>query len=206
MSTENPALTRAKARADRLRAEVSIVTVLAEYGYHVREDGGDHEQQFSCDLHGSGRDNKPSARVYPATNSWFCFACGRTRDVIQTTREKEGLEFWPAVKKLEVRFKLPPMPWAQDGVPDESETPVFSATAFAQDQVKYAENMTRVNTFLLRVTRERELSQGTLLGFWEAFDRIQYGMRQENWSDDMGSKAMGSLRQKILATLELENI
>lgn len=205
--SDTTALSRAKARADRLRAQVSIVTVLAEYGYHVREDGGEHEQQFSCDLHGSGRDTKPSARVYPATNSFHCFGCGRSRDVIQTVREKEGLEFWPAVKKLEQRFRLPPMPWAQDGSPDESaEAPVFSSTAFAQGQETYTETQTRLHTFLLRVTRERELPFATLAGMWEVYDRIQYGVRQEAWTDEIASKAMGSLRGKVLSALELESV
>lgn len=63
---------RAKQRADRIRSEVPIIRVLADYGYHVNPDGEDREQQFSCDLHGSGQDRKPSARVYPSTNSWYC--------------------------------------------------------------------------------------------------------------------------------------
>ena len=63
---------RAKAAADRIRETASILDVLAHYGYHVRDDGGHREQQFPCDLHGTGRDNKPSARVYPESNSWYC--------------------------------------------------------------------------------------------------------------------------------------
>lgn len=65
---------RAKQAADRIREHVPIVRVLAAYGYRVREEGGDREQQFSCDLHGDGRDSKPSARVYPASDSWYCIS------------------------------------------------------------------------------------------------------------------------------------
>ena len=63
---------RAKAAADRIREQVPILQVLASYGYRVRVDGGGREQQFSCDLHGTGQDNKPSARAYPDSASWYC--------------------------------------------------------------------------------------------------------------------------------------
>lgn len=66
-------MSRGKKRADRIRAEIPIQRVLADYGYNI--DGGyDGEQQFSCDLHGDGRDNKPSGRVYPSSGSWYCVA------------------------------------------------------------------------------------------------------------------------------------
>ena len=45
--------------------------LLSSFGYRVRADGGDREEQFQCDLHGDGRDNKPSARFYP-DNTWYC--------------------------------------------------------------------------------------------------------------------------------------
>lgn len=66
-------MSRARRRADRINEEVSILDVLASYGYqiHTAYDG---EQQFRCDLHGSGQDNKPSARVYPDSNSTYCIA------------------------------------------------------------------------------------------------------------------------------------
>jgi intein/homing endonuclease len=65
-------MSRAKQRADRIRQDIDIVQVLADYGYKVNPGGGDREQQFSCDLHGDGSDSKPSARVYPSSNSWYC--------------------------------------------------------------------------------------------------------------------------------------
>ncbi len=64
-------MSRSKQRADRIRAEVPILEVLATYGYRVTV-GGDREQQFQCDLHGDGKDGKPSARVYPDEGHWFC--------------------------------------------------------------------------------------------------------------------------------------
>ncbi len=109
---------RAKESADRIRSEVPIVEVLYEYGYQVHPDGGDREQQFSCDLHGDGADTKPSARVYPDSSSFHCFACGRSRDAITLVREKENVSFWGAVKWLEAKYNLEPLPWSG---PEEKE-------------------------------------------------------------------------------------
>lgn len=91
-------------RADRIKEQVPILDVLSKYGYDVH--GYNREQQFKCDLHGDGSDNAPSARVYPETGSWFCFACGKARDVISTVMEKEGLDFSSACRAIELKYGL----------------------------------------------------------------------------------------------------
>ena len=63
-------MSRLKERIARIREEIPIATVLAHYGYRVRDDGGEREQQFPCDLHGDGQDNTPSARAYD--DHWNC--------------------------------------------------------------------------------------------------------------------------------------
>lgn len=65
---------RSKQRVERIKKEIPIIAVLASFGYQVRSDGGDREQQFPCDLHGDGQDNKPSARVYPDSQQFYCVA------------------------------------------------------------------------------------------------------------------------------------
>ena len=60
-------------RVERIRNAIAITDLLSELGYHVQP--GDREQQFGCDLHGT-RDTKPSARVYPDSNSWYCVYTG----------------------------------------------------------------------------------------------------------------------------------
>jgi len=114
MST-NP---RNQRRIERIHEQVDILKLLGDYGYPVRPDM-DREQQFSCNMHGDGNDLKPSARVYPENNSWYCWACGKTRDAIETVREKEGLGFMEALKWLEGRFGLEPLPFRPFGVPTE---------------------------------------------------------------------------------------
>jgi hypothetical protein len=178
-------MSRAKQRADRIRSEVSILQVLSDYGYNVNPNGGDREQQFSCDLHGSGRDAKPSARMYPTSNSWYCWGCSRPRDAIQTCREKEGLEFWDAVKALEARYHLPPLPWADDAEPAESSISDHVRAILAEGATR-EDVVHQIKRRLEIATSERERPMVEVLKGWEDFDRALYGMEHEQWSDAKG--------------------
>ncbi len=164
-------MSRAKRSADRVREEIPIVRVLYDYGYTVDPRAEDHEQQFCCDLHGDGKDSKPSARVYPGGGQFFCFACGRSRDVISLVREKEGFEFWKAIKALESRYGLPPLPWD----PEEDSrplTPIQEVEESLKVRESSSQALQRVEKFLLGLTRERSLSAQKCAGLWEAHDRV----------------------------------
>ena len=164
-------MSRAKRSADRVREEIPIVRALYDYGYQVDPRAEDYEQQFCCDLHGDGKDSKPSARVYPGGGQFFCFACGRSRDIIGLVREKEGLDFWRAIKALESRYGLPPLPWD----PEEDArplTPIQEVEAALRPRETGEQALQRVGTFLLGLTRERSLSAQKCAGLWEAHDRV----------------------------------
>lgn len=194
-------MSRARQRADRIRSEINIVRVLADYGYNVHIDGGDREQQFPCDLHGDGLDNKPSARVYPESDSWYCWACGRSRDAIQTVREKEGLSFWEAIKLLETRYGLPALPWSDDEPrevnPEEEVRDTLDYHRTWEDDKK------RLHTLLETITEDRDLSMDTLLGLWEAYDRIRFMVDAKHavWEEKQGKVALEKLRQRIMQRL-----
>ena len=166
-------VSRAKQRADRIREEVSIVQVLADYGYMVDPAGEDREQQFSCDLHGDGRDTKPSARVYPVSASYYCFACGRSRDAIEIVREKEGLEFWESVRLLEKRYDLPSMPWAE-GDRDVGSRTVRGVDSALNRSVSPEDALARVARFVDNLCRERVIPAEKCASLWEAHDKVQH--------------------------------
>ena len=161
-------MSRSKDRADRIKAEIPLLEVLASYGYSVHVGGGDREQQFSCDLHGDGTDSKPSARAYPDTNQWYCFACSTSRDAIQTVREKEGLDFRAACDLLEQKFNLPPLPWTQE---DEVNNLDLESVLTAPIPTA-SDGRARVATILHAVTKERALPMLETLRLWEEHDRL----------------------------------
>ncbi len=162
-------MTRASAAAERIRDEIPLIQVLAGYGYDVDPRGEDHEQQFSCDLHG-GADNKPSARYYP-TNQFFCFACGRSRDAITLVQEKEGVTFWKAVRLLEKEYGLDPLPWSPE---DQEQTPRQVVEEALRRKESPQEALDRAERLLFNLTQERSLTIQQTAGFWEVLDQVQH--------------------------------
>lgn len=189
-------MSRMERRAERVRSQVPIEEVLSHYGYEVLVSGGSREQQFRCDLHGDGRDNKPSARCYPSNNSWFCWACNRSRDALQTVREKEGVPFHIALEKIEKQFKLPPLPWEDD---DREEGPKnLLEGAFDPPKVLFQDEAKRVQNLLQVLCKERSQSLLVVLSCAEEYDRILFLSKtnQEDCSDPMAV-----LRQKVISIL-----
>ncbi len=145
-------------RSDRLKDNVPLDRLLRDYGYDVYLNGSD--QQFKCDLHGSGIETKPSARYYHNTKTWYCFACGKVRDVISTTMEKEGLEYGDACRVLEKKYNL--TAWK------EYEEKKVEDKAYDIDvEIDWEK---RVKTRLNSLVKNRSISLEMSLKFWEAVD------------------------------------
>lgn len=160
--------TRSERRVARIHEVVRIDRVLESYGYRVQANV-DRDQQFPCDMHGDGTDGKPSARVYPSTNQWYCFGCSRSRDAIQTVREKENLSFLDAIKKLEETYGLPSLPWDEG---DREEKPTDEVAAILD--APYADPVrVRAERVIRAITLERTESLSRVLKMWEAFDRAR---------------------------------
>lgn len=152
-------------RAERIKEGISVLKVLSDYGYDIYDDGS--EQQFRCDLHGDGSDNAPSARAYPESNSFFCFACGKARDTIALVMEKEGVEFGKACSLLERKYGL--SEWVYEK----------KADPFASAEERHEESPTdralmerRVGSQLAQITRDKVFDLNTTLKLWEGYDLI----------------------------------
>ncbi len=209
---------RTKQRAERVNQECDLGALLHEYGYSVFSDG-DREQQFACNLH--GQDNKPSARLYGATNSTYCWACSRSRDPLAYVMEIEGLSFLEAVRYLEKKLNLPPIPWGdeddgEDGDEDllggetwsrhDSEHGNQGSSADRERDEAYRSLKESVEKTLISLTRERELSHYSVLGMWEVFDLISISEGGPESVKNLISR-LSRLRSRIkLATLRHDHL
>ncbi len=188
---------RLRARADRVNQECDLGDLLQGYGYAVVPDR-QREQQFSCDLHGV--DNKPSARLYGANNTTYCWVCQKSRDPIAYVMEKENVNFREAIEALERRLGLPTLPWSdEDG--DDEEDPGDELDRIAHPPASYDAERGRVCKLLETLTKERDLDARTLLSFWEVLDRVDYGVARQNWGEKKGIEAVGQLRARLMERL-----
>lgn len=147
-------------RSERIKEKVSIFSVLHSYNYDVVDSP--REQQFRCNLHGDGSDNSPSARAYPDSNSWYCFACGKTRDAISTVMEIEGVRFSQACKALEVKYDLPVWVYSKASSEDHfKDEPVVDSLSIIT---------TRTERLLRSKTKDIDLDNS--LRLWEAFNML----------------------------------
>ena len=192
-------MSRSRRRADRIRSEIPITSVLNDLGYAVRIDAEDREQQFSCDLHGDGLDNKPSARAYPDSNSWYCFACNKSRDAIQTLREKQGLGFSDACKILEASYGLPELPWLEE---DQWVNPQSEFDALISPALTFEQSQQRVFSLLDTQVEDRILNLESILGLWEAYDLIVWHVEENLWDGKKGIESMSRLRGKALQKIK----
>ncbi len=193
-------MSRLYRRRDRINEDVMITQVLSHYGYNVHPELV--EQQFPCDMHGDGHDSKPSGRVYPQSNSFYCFACDVSRDPISTVMEKEGVEFVEAIKVLERRYKLPELPWEEE---DKREKPlehrIGEMVQGGTNSNSFDNARKRVHSMLDAATEDRDLNKPKLLAYWEMYDRFCYEVEKKNWTEQVGRDAMDKLRQRIMNKL-----
>ena len=85
--------------ARRVKELVRLTDVLARYNLTPSRAGFLH-----CPFHLGDRD--ASLKIYPATDSWYCFGCGEGGDVIDFVAKMERCSFAEALKRLNTDFSL----------------------------------------------------------------------------------------------------
>lgn len=195
--------TRVRRRADLAKSDVSIARLLSDLGYHVRPDGGEREQQFSCDLHGDGHDSKPSARIYP-DNTWYCFACDKMRDTIETVREVKDFGFMDAIKWLEERYDLKPVAWEAGDSGDYAPREKTQREQVSEhlDSTKTFEDDAHVlESWLDAITKDRDLPMEQTAAFWEAYDKLVYMVDKKLVPEPRARAAIWGIRTRIMKVL-----
>lgn len=189
-------MSRINKRVEQIKEKISVAQLLHDLGYSVMLEY-EREQQFPCNLHGSGLDNKPSARYYPGSDSWYCFACNKSRDVIETIKDIHGKSFYEAVTFLEDTYALPSVPW------EESDYPV-TEPPIDQNAVDYDTMNLRTSTLLTGL--KGDLPFETLFKMWNVYDMIDYNVSKGQMTNASGLTGLTKLHSKVMHILNVKSI
>ena len=85
-------------RSENIKAALDIDRVVSFYGYEPNRQGF-----VNCPFHS---ERTASLKIYPKSNSFYCFGCGAGGDVIDFVRLLYGLDFGQACLRLESDFGL----------------------------------------------------------------------------------------------------
>jgi DNA primase len=84
---------------------LDFATVMEEYNVEFKHSPHiASEVQMKCPFHGA--DNKPSARLYNATKSCFCWVCRKSWDVVSFIQEKEGMYYKQVLNYIPNRYHI----------------------------------------------------------------------------------------------------
>jgi DNA primase len=179
-------------RIDNIKEQIQIIEVLQYFGHQIVTVG--MEQQYSCDLHGDTVDQKQSARVYPAENNTFCFACGKARDAIDLVREKLDMRFWEALRFLERHFHVEEIPSAAEFGFQIEDSEEVAAQKQQEEDIKRMANRVEI---ILRSERS-QFEPETHLKLFHILDTL-------NWDYDKGARKPEKVME-LLDKLRLKSI
>jgi DNA primase len=117
-----------------IKQRLPILMVLTYY--KIQQD---KHHQILCPFH---QDDKPSCKIYPETNTYHCFACGKTGDVIQFIQDKEGITKHEAILKATSFINPPqiPTPKPEKPKPEPTEKPFTELFGYFKESIVRSTN------------------------------------------------------------------
>lgn len=132
---------------------VSINDILNRYGYKIT-----NKDFISCPFH---NEKTASCRIYPETNTFYCFGCGAGGNVIDFVAKISDKTFYEAMRLINTDFAL--------NLPFDRQLTVREKTAFRIRQKERAEEE--------RIRKEK--NDEIYIDYWQKFDRYEQIKRQK---------------------------
>lgn len=90
---------------DLILEHLDLTQIMIDYGVEfIYNPLYMDEVQLRCPFH--GKDNKPSARLYKATNTCYCWVCQKRWNGIDFIKEKEGFSYSAAINYILKKFNI----------------------------------------------------------------------------------------------------
>lgn len=166
--------------AEKIKELVSIEDAALRYGLEPNRKG-----YISCPLH---EESTPSLKLYPDTNSFYCFGCGAGGDVLALVRGLFGLNYGQAVVRLASDFGIVLNERRQDyrQASKIQQERAAKANALKQYRVEYMRNVAcfyvlwTVRRLLAPKTREESLDPLFLQALHE-LPWLDYWLNEHPW-------------------------
>lgn len=173
-------------RMANIKSQVHIADVLSHYG--IRMMTKDREFQYPCPLHGDGQDNSYSARMYPESNSTYCFACHKSRDVVGWVMDAEALGFGRALSFLERTFGVRNVPKPEmEGLDDSARREVAALLDKQRAAPTFLDVLGRVEAKLVRALRaSASLPMDRVLKAFFLLDNLRYDAQHGTLDEEKG--------------------
>lgn len=95
-----------KETIERIKRENNIINIAERLGIANKAKRiSNNRVQINCIFH---EEKTPSLTLYPNTNTFHCFGCGVTGDVIKLVRKKQNLNFQESLKWLDPSLEINP--------------------------------------------------------------------------------------------------
>jgi DNA primase len=185
-------------RIENIKEQVHITQVLAHYGINVRTMN--REFQYPCPLHGDGQDNSYSARMYPDSNSTYCFACHKDRDVVEWVRDQEGLSFGKALSYIERSFGVKNIPKPKFDPSDEKTRKEMQTLLRKQETAPtLLDGIERVEAKARRMIRESrdEIKRKKAVRTFFLLDMLRFDVQHGEVDDQKASKVLQKVSDAV---------
>ncbi len=157
-----------KPRIEAVKEKVSIFDVAELFNVGIK---GEFDHNISCPFH--GEDRHPSMRIYKDTNSYYCWACNRSGDVVDMAKEFLEEPFYAAVLHLAEKFgvELPDLE-EYDDFPVQRKVPVPYEDLDEEDLIPLRKVYSIVETSLRSMTKDPR----SLADAMERLDMVFWGL------------------------------
>ena len=160
-----------------INSKIKLADIMVSYNVEFQYDPRlASEVQCKCPFH--GRDTKPSARLYNGTNTFFCWVCRKTWDVVSFIQEKENFYYKQAIFYILNRFRID-----TSSIPDTPQLDFREETIVQEDKRVSFHN---IYTNILNLRKKIP---------FEKYRILCAGYLMVKYQDSLGEDVVGNLKK-----------
>ena len=134
-------------RIARIKECAKIHDVIKHHGLEVR-NGPEYGDDSPCKCPFHGYDNRPSAMVYYHSNTFYCFKCKKSHDLVGLESQLSNTTYFSALRILEFRYSLPFIGEEKEEVEEVEEVKIEDIIYALKKNLIRNKGVASLNTYL----------------------------------------------------------